>query len=96
MAKITAQDIMTSNLGGFYINNTVAKTGRFRAFYVSSATVFTHLKVNGSNDDTKGDFIANSAVAVDAGVLIVAKPGTYFSSIQLASGAGWAINEYSQ
>ena len=80
-----AEEIMTADQGVFIVNNTTEKTIDHNGIYVLEDTVFTSIKIGGS--DIKGTYIADTAAAVKAGSFIRPVFGATFSGVQLTSGS---------
>jgi hypothetical protein len=81
----TDNDILIANQGTFVVNNTVEKTVTINAIVVLEDTVFTAIKIAGS--DVKSTYIAAPATAVKAGAIIRATAAQQFSGVRLASGS---------
>jgi predicted transcriptional regulator len=81
----TDNDILIANQGSFVLNNTTEKTATINAIAVLEDTVFTSIKVAGS--DVKATYIGTPATAVKAGAIIRAVNAQQFSGVKLTSGS---------
>lgn len=77
-------DKMVASKGVFICNNTTEKTATISAIYVLEDTVFSAIKVAGS--DVKSTYIGTAATAVKAGAYITGQ-GVNFSGVTLTSGS---------
>ena len=77
--------VITAQQGTFIVNNTVAKTVDHDAIVVLEDTVFSAIRVAGS--DVKSTYIAATATAVKAGAIIRPINGAKFSGVTLTSGS---------
>jgi hypothetical protein len=77
-------DRLVAAQGTFVVNNTAAKTTSFVGLLVLEDTVFSALRVDGS--DVKSTYIAAPSTAVKAGALITGQ-GVKFSGVTLTSGS---------
>jgi hypothetical protein len=77
-------DKMVASKGVFICNNTTEKTATISAIYVLEDTVFSAIKVGGS--DAKSTYIGTTATAVKAGAYITGQ-GVNFSGVTLTSGS---------
>ena len=77
-------DKMVASKGVFICNNTTEKTATISAIYVLEDTVFSAIKVGGS--DAKSTYIGTAATAVKAGAYITGQ-GVNFSGVTLTSGS---------
>lgn len=77
-------DKMVASKGVFICNNTTEKTATISAIYVLEDTVFSAIKVGGS--DVKATYIGTAATAVKAGAYITGQ-GVNFSGVTLTSGS---------
>ena len=77
-------DKMVASKGVFICNNTTEKTATISAIYVLEDTVFSSIKVGGS--DVKSTYIGTAATAVKAGAYITGQ-GVNFSGVTLTSGS---------
>lgn len=77
-------DKMVASKGVFICNNTTEKTATISAIYVLEDTVFSAIKVGGS--DVKSTYIGTAATAVKAGAYITGQ-GVNFSGVTLTSGS---------
>jgi hypothetical protein len=80
-----ANSVLTAQQGTFIVNNTVAKTVDHDAIIVLEDTVFSAIRVAGT--DVKSTYIAATATAVKAGAIIRAINGAKFSGVTLTSGS---------
>jgi hypothetical protein len=80
-----ANSVLTAQQGTFIVNNTVAKTVDHDAIIVLEDTVFSAIRVAGS--DVKSTYIAATGTAVKAGAIIRAINGAKFSGVTLTSGS---------
>lgn len=81
----TDNDILIANQGSFVLNNTTEKTSTINAIAVLEDTVFTSIKIAGS--DVKATYIGTPATAVKAGAIIRATNAAQFSGVKLTSGS---------
>ena len=81
----TDNDILIANQGSFVLNNTTEKTATINAIAVLEDTVFTSIKIAGS--DVKATYIGTPATAVKAGAIIRATNAQQFSGVTLTSGS---------
>lgn len=81
----TDNDILIANQGSFVLNNTTEKTATINAIAVLEDTVFTSIKIAGS--DVKATYIGTPATAVKAGAIIRATNAQQFSGVKLTSGS---------
>jgi hypothetical protein len=77
-------DRLVATQGSFIVNNTTAKTTSFVGLLVLEDTVFSALRVDGT--DVKSTYIAATGTAVKAGALITGQ-GVKFSGVTLTSGS---------
>jgi hypothetical protein len=80
-----ANSVLTAQQGTFIVNNTAAKTVDHDAIVVLEDTVFSAIRVAGS--DVKSTYIAATATAVKAGAIIRPLNGAKFSGVTLTSGS---------
>ena len=80
-----ANSVLTAQQGTFIVNNTVAKTVDHDAIIVLEDTVFSAIRVAGT--DVKSTYIAATGTAVKAGAIIRAINGAKFSGVTLTSGS---------
>ena len=80
-----ANSVLTAQQGTFIVNNTVAKTVDHDAIIVLEDTVFSAIRVAGT--DVKSTYIAATATAVKAGAIIRPINGVKFSGVTLTSGS---------
>jgi hypothetical protein len=80
-----ANSVLTAQQGTFIVNNTVAKTVDHDAIIVLEDTVFSAIRVAGT--DVKSTYIAATATAVKAGAIIRPINGAKFSGVTLTSGS---------
>lgn len=81
----TDNDILIANQGTFVVNDTVEKTVTINAIVALEDTVFSAIKIAGS--DVKSTYIAEPATAVKAGTIIRAVSAQQFSGVTLTSGS---------
>ena len=81
----TDNDILIANQGSFVLNNTVAKTTTINAIVVLEDTVFSAIRIAGT--DVKATYIAAPGTAVKAGTIIRAVNALQFSGVTLTSGS---------
>lgn len=81
----TDTEVMSASQGSFIVNDTVEKTINHDAIVVLEDTVFSSIKINGS--DSKADYIADVAGTVKAGAIIRPNGDDQFSAVQLTSGS---------
>jgi hypothetical protein len=81
----TDNDILIANQGTFVVNNTAAKTVTINAIVVLEDTVFSAIRIAGT--DVKSTYIAAPATAVKAGTIIRAVNAQQFSGVTLTSGS---------
>lgn len=81
----TDNDILIANQGSFVLNNTTEKTATINAISVLEDTVFTSIKIAGT--DVKATYIGTPATAVKAGAIIRATNAQQFSGVKLTSGS---------
>lgn len=79
------EEILVANQGTIVVNDTTEKTATHDAIFILEDTVFTSIKVAGS--DIKADLITTPATAVKAGAMLRASGGRKFSGLQLTSGS---------
>jgi hypothetical protein len=77
--------VLTAQQGTFIVNNTVAKNVDHDAIIVLEDTVFSAIRVAGT--DVKSTYIAATATAVKAGAIIRPINGAKFSGVTLTSGS---------
>lgn len=77
--------VLTAQQGTFIVNNTVAKTVDHDAIVVLEDTVFSAIRVAGT--DVKSTYIAATGTAVKAGAIIRPINGAKFSGVTLTSGS---------
>lgn len=82
--SLPSLDKMVASKGVFICNNTTEKTATIAGIYVLENTVFSSIKVAGS--DVKSTYIADTATAVKAGAYITGQ-GVNFSGVTLTSGS---------
>jgi hypothetical protein len=80
----TDNDILIANQGTFVVNNTAEKTVTINAIVVLEDTVFSAIKIAGS--DVKSTYIAAPSTTVKAGTIIRAINAQQFSGVKLISG----------
>lgn len=76
---------LVADMGTFIANNTTEVTKTIEAIVVLQDTVFTSIKVAGT--DVKSTYIAATGTAVKAGAIITPINNLQFSGVQLASGS---------
>jgi hypothetical protein len=77
--------VLTAQQGTFIVNNTVAKTVDHDAIVVLEDTVFSAIRIAGT--DLKSTYIAATGTAVKAGAIIRPLNGAKFSGVTLTSGS---------
>lgn len=80
-----SNSVITAQQGTLIVNTTAEQTLNFDGIFILEDTVFSSIKVAGT--DIKSQLITNPAIAVKAGALIRAKNDKKFSGIQLTSGS---------
>jgi len=80
-----ANSVLTAQQGTFIVNNTAAKTVDHDAIVVLEDTVFSAIRVAGTDD--KSTYIAATGTAVKAGAIIRPLNGAKFSGVTLTSGS---------
>ena len=80
-----ANSVLTAQQGTFIVNNTAAKTVDHDAIVVLEDTVFSAIRVAGT--DVKSTYIAATGTAVKAGAIIRPINGAKFSGVTLTSGS---------
>ena len=80
-----ANSVLTAQQGTFIVNNTAAKTVDHDAIVVLEDTVFSAIRVAGT--DVKSSYIAATGTAVKAGAIIRPINGSKFSGVTLTSGS---------
>ena len=80
-----ANSVLTAQQGTFIVNNTAAKTVDHDAIVMLEDTVFSAIRVAGS--DVKSSYIAATGTAVKAGAIIRPINGAKFSGVTLTSGS---------
>ena len=81
----TDNDILIANQGSFVLNNTTEKTATINAISVLEDTVFSAIRIAGT--DVKATYIAAPGTAVKAGTIIRAVNAQQFSGVTLTSGS---------
>ena len=76
---------LVADMGTYIANNTTEVTKTIEAIVVLQDTVFTSIKVDGT--DVKSTYIAATGTAVKAGAIITPINNLQFSGVQLASGS---------
>jgi hypothetical protein len=76
---------LVADMGTYIANNTTEVTRTIEAIVVLQDTVFTSIKVAGT--DVKSTYIAAPGTAVKAGAIITPINNLQFSGVQLASGS---------
>ena len=77
--------VLTAQQGTFIVNNTVEKEVSHDAIVVLEDTVFSAIRVAGT--DVKSSYIAATGTAVKAGAIIRPINGAKFSGVTLTSGS---------
>lgn len=80
-----AIEIMAATQGTYVVNDTTEETRVIDGIFVLEDTVFSSIKVGGS--DVKSDYISTPGTAVKAGAFIRPNGGNKFSGVQLTSGS---------
>lgn len=80
----TAMEIMAVTQGSYIVNDTTEATKTFDTILVLEDTVFSSIKISGT--DVKADYISTPGTAVKAGAIIRPTDGK-FSGVQLTSGS---------
>lgn len=80
-----SDSVLTASKGTYILNNTTDYISNVRAIVVLEDTVFTHIKIGGS--DVKSTYIATPATAVKAGAIITPLNQAVFKGIKLTSGS---------
>lgn len=80
-----SNSVLTAQQGTLIVNTTAEQTLNFDGIFILEDTIFSSIKLDGS--DIKSQLITNPAIAVKAGALIRPKDGKKFSGIQLTSGS---------
>ena len=80
-----ANSVLTAQQGTFIVNNTAAKTVNHDAIVVLEDTVFSAIRVAGT--DVMSTYIAATGTAVKAGAIIRPINGAKFSGVTLTSGS---------
>lgn len=76
---------LVANLGTYIVNNTTEATKTIDAIVVLQDTVFSSIKIAGT--DVKSSYIAAPGTAVKAGAIITPINDLQFSGVQLTSGS---------
>jgi hypothetical protein len=76
---------LVADMGTYIANNTTEVTRTIEAIVVLQDTIFTSIKVAGT--DVKSTYIAAPGTAVKAGAIITPINNLQFSGVQLASGS---------
>jgi hypothetical protein len=80
-----ADSVLVAQQGTFIVNNTVEKVVSHDAIVVLEDTVFSAIRVAGT--DVKSTYIAATGTAVKAGAIIRPINGAKFSGVTLTSGS---------
>lgn len=80
-----SNSVLTAQQGTLIVNTTAEQTLNFDGIFILEDTIFSSIKLAGS--DIKSQLITNPAIAVKAGAFIRPKDGKKFSGIQLTSGS---------
>ena len=80
-----SNSVLTAQQGTFIVNNTTTKTVAHDAIIVLEDTVFSAIRVSGS--DVKSTYIAATGTAVKAGAIIRPLRDAKFSGVTLTSGS---------
>jgi hypothetical protein len=78
-------DKLVANKGVYIVNDTTEETRVIDGIFVLEDTVFSAIKVAGS--DVKSSYISTAATAVKAGAYIRPLNGVQFSGVTLTSGS---------
>jgi hypothetical protein len=76
---------IAGNMGTFVVNTTSEVTKKVDAIVVLEDTIFTSIKIAGT--DVKSTYIQNASLAVKAGAIITPLADNQFSGVQLTSGS---------
>tara|TARA_R110001592_G_scaffold302404_2_gene574324 strand:+ start:378 stop:659 length:282 start_codon:yes stop_codon:yes gene_type:complete len=88
-SQLDAIEEMALQNGTYIVNDATEYTNDIDAIYVAEDTVFTSIKVLGT--DAKATYISTPASTIKAGVIIAPLRGSKFSGVQLTSGSIVAI-----
>ena len=80
-----SQSVLSAAQGTYIVNNTTEKTVDHDAIVVLEDTVFSAIRVAGT--DVKSTYIAATGTAVKAGAIIRPINGAKFSGVTLTSGS---------
>lgn len=76
---------IAGNLGTYVVNGTAEVTKTIDAIVVLEDTIFSSIKVAGT--DAKSTYIQNAAIAIKPGTIITPINDVQFSGLQLTSGS---------
>lgn len=76
---------IAGNMGTFVVNTTSEVTKKVDAIVVLEDTIFTSIKIAGT--DVKSTYIQDASLAVKAGAIITPLADSQFSGVQLTSGS---------
>ncbi len=76
---------IAGNMGTFVVNTTSEVTKKVDAIVVLEDTIFTSIKIAGT--DVKSTYIQDASLAVKAGAIITPLADDQFSGVQLTSGS---------
>ena len=89
-SQLNAIEEMALQNGTYVVNNYATEfTADIDAIYVAEDTVFTSIKILGS--DVKSTYLADATATIKGGVIIAPVRGSKFSGLQLTSGSVVAI-----
>jgi len=88
-SQLNAIEEMALQNGTHVVNNTTEYTAEIDALYVAEDTVFSSIKIEGS--DVKSTYLADATATIKGGVIISPVRGSKFSGVQLTSGSVVAI-----
>ncbi len=76
---------IAGNMGTFVVNTTSEVTKKVDAIVVLEDTIFTSIKIAGT--DVKSTYIQDASLAIKAGAIITPLADNQFSGVQLTSGS---------
>jgi hypothetical protein len=76
---------LVANLGTYIVNNTTEATKTIDAIVVLEDTIFSSIKVAGT--DAKSTYLADATIAIKAGAIITPIDDVQFSGLTLTSGS---------
>lgn len=88
-SQLNAIEEMALQNGTYVVNNATEYTDDIDAIYVAEDTVFSSIKIEGS--DVKSTYLADATATIKGGVIIAPVRGSKFSGVQLTSGSVVAI-----